>query len=69
MTPDGTIWVRWIHGAENFIAIEFTGKTVVKLIAEIPRADGLTAQYFINEPIGNIVSVGKAIGASFGEML
>jgi hypothetical protein len=38
--------VRWIHGAENFIAIEFTGKTVVKLIAEIPRADGFDGAVF-----------------------
>jgi hypothetical protein len=45
LTPDGTIRVRWIHGAQNFIAIEFTGK-VVKLIAEIPRADGFDGAVF-----------------------
>jgi hypothetical protein len=33
LTPDGTLRARWIHGPENFVAIEFTGGLLVKLVA------------------------------------
>jgi hypothetical protein len=45
LTPDSTLRARWIHGAGNFLAIEFTGQPLVKLVAEIPRGNGLTAQH------------------------
>ncbi|MGP0063962.1 MAG: hypothetical protein ACLQGP_10250 [Isosphaeraceae bacterium] len=65
LTPDGTLRARWIHGAGNFVAIEFTGQPLVKLVAEIPRGAGLTAQHFSRESANDIVSVAKSIGASF----
>jgi hypothetical protein len=65
LTPDSTLRARWIHGAGNFLAIEFTGQPLVKLVAEIPRGNGLTAQHFSRESIDDIVSVAKSIGASF----
>jgi hypothetical protein len=65
LTPDGTLRVRWIQGAGNFVAIEFTGKPLAKLVAEIPREDELTAQYLSAEPISHIVLYARAIGASF----
>lgn len=64
LTPDGTLRVRWIHGPDNFIAIEFTGKPLVKVVAEVPR-DLETARYFFSESAQNIASVAIAIGASF----
>ena len=64
LTPDGTLRARWIKGAENFTAIEFTGEQVVKLVAEIPREGGLPAQYFCRESVERILSVANAIGAS-----
>jgi hypothetical protein len=57
LTPDGTLRARWIHGPRNFVAIEFTGEPLAKLVSEIPRQNDLTAT--------NIVSVAGAIGASF----
>ena len=65
LTPDSTLRVRWMQGAENFTAIEFTGKPLAKLVAEIPREGGLTARYFSVEPVALILSFARAIGASF----
>jgi hypothetical protein len=65
LTPDGTIRTRWIHGNGNFVAIEFTGEPNVKLVAEIPRAEGLTATHFDSEPLANVVAIAQGMGASF----
>jgi hypothetical protein len=65
LTPDGTIRVRWIAGKGNFIAIEFTGAELVKVVAEVPRGDG-HAQYFANEDIKRVARFGRDIGARFG---
>ena len=65
LTPDGTLRARWIGGPNSFVAIEFTGEPLAKLVAEIPREDNLTATYFSSEPLKNILSVARAIGASF----
>jgi hypothetical protein len=65
LTPDGTLRARWIRGPENFVAIEFTGEPLAKLVSEIPRRHNLTAAHFSREPLSNIVSVASAIGASF----
>jgi hypothetical protein len=65
LTPDGTLRARWIRGPRNFVAIEFTGEPLAKLVSEIPREDNLTAAHFSSEPPKNIVSVAGAIGASF----
>jgi hypothetical protein len=65
LTPEGTLRARWIHGPRNFVAIEFTGEPLAKLVSEIPRQDNLTATHFSSEPLKNIVSVAGAIGASF----
>jgi hypothetical protein len=46
LTPNGSIRVRWIQGAGSFVAIEFTGKPLVQMMAEIPREGGQTARYF-----------------------
>jgi hypothetical protein len=64
LTPDGTLRVRWIAGPGNFTAIGFTGTSLVKLVAEIPR-DSATAQYFASELISNVVGVARDLGASF----
>jgi hypothetical protein len=67
LTPDGTLRARWIHGPEDFVAIEFTGNPLVKLVAEVPRRqEGQTASHFASEPIESVVSISRAIGASFG---
>jgi hypothetical protein len=65
LTPDGTLRTRWIQGEGSFTAIEFTGKPLAKLVAEIPREGGLTARYFSVEPVDKILSFARAIGASF----
>jgi hypothetical protein len=65
LTPDGTLRARWIQGAGNFTAIEFTGEPLAKFVAEIPREGGLTARYFSVEPVDKILSFTRAIGASF----
>jgi hypothetical protein len=65
LTPDGTLRARWIHGPGNFVAIEFTGVPLAKLVAEVPRDRGLTAPHFASEPLNDIVPVARAIGASF----
>jgi len=65
LTPDGTLRARWIHGPGNFVAIEFTGEPLVKLVAEIPRDNGLTARHFSSEPVKSILSIARAIGVSF----
>jgi hypothetical protein len=65
LTPDGTLRVRWIHGPGSFIAIEFTGGPLAKLLAEIPRDGGLTARHFSSEPVRNILLIARAIEASF----
>ena len=64
LTPDGTLRVRWLHGPGNFIAIEFAGKPLAKVVLELPRGDE-TAQYFFSEPIENVIPIARAIGASF----
>ncbi len=65
LTPDGTLRARWIHGSGSFVAIEFTGEPLAKLVAEIPRDNGLTARHFSTEPITSILPIAIAIGASF----
>lgn len=65
LTPDGTLRARWIHGPRNFIAIEFTGEPIVKLVAELPGEDNLTAAHFSSLPLKSIVSVARGIGTSF----
>ena len=64
LTPDRTLRARWIHGSNQFVAIEFTGEQHAKLVAEILREDGLIATYFASEPIKNIVKAVRALGAS-----
>jgi hypothetical protein len=65
LTPDGTLRVRWIRGPGNFVAIEFTGAPLAKMVAEIPRDNGLTARHFSSEPVKNIRPIARAIGALF----
>jgi len=65
LTPDGTLRARWIHGAGDFIALEFTGQQNAKLVAEIPRDNGLIATHFGSEPLENIIAVAQGMGASF----
>ena len=65
LTPDGTLRARWIRGPGDFVAIEFTGQPLVRLVAEMPR-DNETARYFISEPVRTIVETARVIGASFG---
>jgi hypothetical protein len=66
LTPDGTLRARWIHGPEDFVAIEFTGNPLVKLVAEVPRKqEGQTASHFASEPVESVVYISRAIGASF----
>lgn len=65
LTPDGTLRTRWIHGPGSFVAIEFTGEPLAKLVAEIPRDNGLTARHFSTEPVRSILLIARAIGASF----
>jgi hypothetical protein len=67
LTPDGTLRARWINGRENFVAIEFTGQPLVKLVAEVPREGGLTAHHFANEPLESIIPIARAIGGSFAQ--
>lgn len=64
LTPDGTLRVRWITGPRNFFALEFTGLGLAKIVAEIPRDHGLTAQYFVSEPISSVIVFAQAIKAS-----
>ncbi len=66
LTPDGTLRVRWIHGPASFVALEFTGEPLIKFVAEIPRENGLTARHFSSEPLSSVLSIARAIGASFG---
>jgi hypothetical protein len=66
LTPDGTLRARWIHGSEDFIAIEFKGGRIVRLVAEVPRTGGETASYFATEPVNTVVKAGRSIGATFG---
>jgi hypothetical protein len=65
LTPDGTLRTRWIQSNSNFAAIEFTGRQVVRFIAEIPRAGGLTARYFSSEPMDTVLQAAIALGSSF----
>ncbi|SRR5579883_1486217 len=65
LTPDGTLRVRWIHGPNHFVAIEFTGEPLVKLVAEIPGEKGATELYVINYSVQDIFSVAQSIDASF----
>ena len=64
LTPDGTLRARWIHDVGNFIAIEFTGKPLARVVTEMPR-ENETAKYFFSESIENVVPNARAIGASF----
>jgi hypothetical protein len=66
LTPDGTLRARWIHSSEDFIAVEFKGGKIVRLVAEVPRTGGETASYFATEPVNTVVKAGQAIGATFG---
>jgi hypothetical protein len=65
LTPGGTLRARWIRGAGDFVAIEFTGEQNAKLVAEIPRDNGLTATHFGSEPLKNIVEIARGMGVSF----
>ena len=65
LTPHGTLRVRWMQGTGSFTALEFTGKPLVQLVAEIPRAGGETARYFSDELVDDVVSYARAIGALF----
>jgi hypothetical protein len=65
MTPEGTLRARWIHDRDHFVAIEFTGKPLVRLIAEVPRDGGQTASYFGSEPIESVVAASRKLGACF----
>jgi hypothetical protein len=65
LTPDRTLRARWIHGKDQFTAVEFTGKQTVKFVAEIPRSRGFAARYFSTESIDNVVGSALALGASF----
>jgi hypothetical protein len=65
LTPHGTLRVRWMQGTGSFTALEFTGKPLVQLVAEIPRAGGETARYFSDELVDDVVSYSRALGASF----
>jgi hypothetical protein len=65
LTPASTLRARWIQGARDFVAIEFTGEQNAKLVAEIPRDNGLTATHFGSEPLKNIVVIAQGIGVSF----
>jgi hypothetical protein len=65
LTPDGTLRARWIHGQNDFASIEFTGTQVVRFVAEIPRARGLTARYFSSELIESVLPAAIALGSSF----
>jgi hypothetical protein len=67
LTPDGTIRVRWIQGPSHFVAIEFTGKPLVKLVAEIPRDDGQTSHHFNSDYIHNIMKLARSIGATLAQ--
>jgi hypothetical protein len=62
MTPDGTIRARWIYGPKHFVAIEFTGKQLVRLVAEVPRDDEQIASYFVSEPIDSVAAAVRNIG-------
>jgi hypothetical protein len=64
LTPDGSLRARWIQGAGNFFAIEFTGEPLVKLVAEVPRGADVTAQHFSSETIENVPAFALTIGAS-----
>jgi hypothetical protein len=64
LTPDGTLRVRWIRGEGNFFAIEFTGKPLLKLVAEAPRKPGVIANHFSSEPIERVIEFALAIGIS-----
>ena len=66
MTPDGTLRARWIQDREHFVAIEFTGKPLVRLVAEVPRDGGQTASYFASEPFEGVVVASRKLGARFG---
>lgn len=64
LTPDGTLRVRWIRGEGHFFAIEFTGKPLLKLVAEVPRKPGVIANHFSSEPIETVIAFAQAIGVS-----
>jgi len=64
LTPHGPLRARWLHGYGDFIAIEFTGKPLAKVVAEIPR-ERETARYFFSELIESVAPVASSLGASF----
>ncbi len=64
LTPDSTLRARWIQGPGSFVAIEFTGHPLVKLVAEVPR-DGETSRHFSSDTPQYVVSTAIALGALF----
>ena len=64
LTPDGALRARWIRGEGHFFAIEFTGKPLLKLVAEVPRKPGVIANHFSSEPIERVTTFAQAIGVS-----
>lgn len=63
LTPDETLRVRWIKSADKFVAIEFTGESDAKLVAEIPGL--VPPMRFSREPVANVLAVARAMGGSF----
>lgn len=64
LSPDGTVCARWIHGPRNFIDIEFTGKRLVRIIAEVPRGEGHFSKLFSSELLERLPSLLTATGSS-----
>lgn len=64
LTPDGTLRARWINGPNKFLAIEFTGGMLVRVVAEVPRKDGSLARYFFLEHYSRMVLFASYIGLS-----
>jgi hypothetical protein len=64
LTPDGTLRARWINGPNKFLAIEFTGGMLVRVVAEVPRQDGSVARYFFLEHYSRMVLFASYIGLS-----
>jgi hypothetical protein len=63
LTPHSTLRARWIHGSTHFLAVEFTGRPLLKIVAEIPRDRNQVARYFFEEMCQQIMSTTRAIGA------
>ena len=65
LTPDGTLRLRWIYGPGSFVAVEFSGGPLAKLVAESPRENGLTARTFATETVSRIAAPAHAANPSF----